>query len=135
MKIEDLEKKISAELESFNSDMAKADSFGSLDNIRTKYLGKKSYLSAMQKSIGTLPNDLKPVVGKNTNLLRQNLEGSLKEKEKILKAAEIDSEMRKESFDLSLPGRIMSSGTKNILSQVLEDIEEIFIGMGFEEVQ
>ncbi len=95
MKIEELEKKISAELESFNSDIAKADSFGSLDNIRTKYLGKKSYLSAMQKSIGTLPNDLKPVVGKNTNLLRQSLEGSLKEKEKTLKAAEMTARCEK----------------------------------------
>jgi len=132
IKIDELEKNISAELESFKSDLAKADSFSSLENIRTKYLGKKSYLSAMQKSIGTLPNDLKPIVGKNTNLLRQNIEGSLEEKEKILKAAEVDREMRKESVDLSLPGRPVSSGTKNILSQVVEDIEEIFVGMGFE---
>jgi len=132
IKIDELEKNISAELESFKSDLAKADSFSSLENIRTKYLGKKSYLSAMQKSIGTLPNDLKPIVGKNTNLLRQNIEGSLEEKEKILKAAEVDREMRKESVDLSLPGRLISSGTKNILSQVVEDIEEIFVGMGFE---
>jgi phenylalanyl-tRNA synthetase alpha chain len=132
MKIEELEKNISAELECFKSDLIKADSFTSLENIRTKYLGKKSYLSAMQKSIGTLPNDLKPVVGKETNLLRQNIERSLEEKEKILKVAAIDSEMRKESVDLSLPGRIMSSGRKNIISQVVEDIEEIFIGMGFE---
>jgi len=132
IKIDELEKNISAELESFKSDLAKADSFGLLENIRTKYLGKKSYLSTMQKSIGTLPNELKPVVGKNTNLLRQNIEGSLEEKEKILKTAEVDREMRKESADLSLPGRLISSGTKNILSQVVEDIEEIFIGMGFE---
>ncbi len=132
IKIDELEKNISAELESFKSDLAKADSFSLLENIRTKYLGKKSYLSTMQKSIGTLPNELKPVVGKNTNLLRQNIEGSLEEKEKILKAAEVDREMRKESADLSLPGRLISSGTKNILSQVVEDIEEIFIGMGFE---
>lgn len=132
IKTEELEKNISAELKSFKSDLAKADSFSSLENIRTKYLGKKSYLSAMQKSIGTLPNDLKPIVGKNTNLLRQNIEGSLEEKEKNLKASEIDREMRKESVDLSLPGRLISSGTKNILSKVVEDIEEIFIGMGFE---
>jgi phenylalanyl-tRNA synthetase alpha chain len=132
MKIEELEKNISAELESFKSDIVKADSFVLLENIRTKYLGKKSYLSAMQKSIGTLPNDLKPIVGKETNLLRRNIEGSLEEKEKILKMAAIDSEMRKESVDLSLPGRRMSSGAKNIISQVVEDIEEIFIGMGFE---
>ena len=132
MKIEELEKNISAELESFKSDIVRADSFVLLENIRTKYLGKKSYLSAMQKSIGTLPNDLKPIVGKETNLLRQNIEGSLEEKEKILKVAAIDSEMRKESVDLSLPGRRMSAGAKNIISQVVEDIEEIFIGMGFE---
>jgi phenylalanyl-tRNA synthetase alpha chain len=132
MKIEELEKNISAELESFKSDIVRADSFVLLENIRTKYLGKKSYLSVMQKSIGTLPNDLKPIVGKETNLLRQNIEGSLEEKEKILKVAAIDSEMRKESVDLSLPGRRISSGAKNIISQVVEDIEEIFIGMGFE---
>ncbi len=66
IKIDELEKNISAELESFKSDLAKADSFSLLENIRTKYLGKKSYLSTMQKSIGTLPNELKPVVGKNT---------------------------------------------------------------------
>ena len=132
IKIEELEKNISAELESFKSDIAKADSFSLLENIKTKYLGKKSYLSSIQKSIGTLPNDLRPIVGKNTNLLRQNIEESLEKKEKILRAANIDREMRKEPVDLSLPGRLISSGTKNIISQVVEDIEEIFIGMGFE---
>ncbi len=132
IKIEEMEKNISGELESFKSDIAAADSFSILESIRTKYLGKKSYLSTMQKSIGTLPGELKPIVGKNTNLLKLEIERSLEEKEKILKSAEHDSEMRKEALDLSLPGRTIGSGTKNILSQVTEDIEEIFIGMGFE---
>lgn len=132
IKIEEMEKNISSELESFKSDIAAADGFSILESIRTKYLGKKSYLSTMQKSIGTLPGELKPIVGKNTNSLKLEIERLLEEKESILKSAEHDREMRKEALDLSLPGRTICSGTKNILSQVTENIEEIFIGMGFE---
>jgi phenylalanyl-tRNA synthetase alpha chain len=130
--VEDLEKRINQELEEFKEGIDKVSDLNSLEALRTKFIGRKSYISVTQKSIGTLSAELKPVVGKNTNIVRKEMERLLEGKEKELKATEYDAQMRKEIVDLTLPGRPVAGGSVNILSQVLEDIEDIFIGMGFQ---
>jgi len=129
--VKDLEKRISQELKGLEDELGQAEDIASLDNLKTKYLGRKSYISAAQKSIGTLSAELKPVVGKNTNIARKKMESLLEAKEKELKLSEYEAGMRKEIVDLTLPGRKIASGSLNILTQVQHDIEDIFIGMGF----
>lgn len=130
--VADLEKRINKELERFKNDIKGIDDIKDLEALRTKYLGRKSYVSMTQKSIGTLSSELKPVVGKSTNIVRKDMENLLKDKEKELKAAEYDIKMRKEIVDLTLPGRHVSQGSVNIISRTVEVIEDIFIGMGFQ---
>lgn len=130
--IQEMEKRINGELEALRSDIKDIDDINGLEALRTKYLGRKSYLAATQKSIGALPAELKPIVGKNSNIVRKEIEKLLGDKEKELKVLEYDLRMRKEKMDLTLPGRKTGSGSKNIISRTVEDIEEIFIGMGFE---
>lgn len=130
--IQEMEKRIGRELGTLRSDIVDIENINDLEVLRSKYLGRKSYLAVTQKGIGTLPADLKPVVGKNTNIARKEIEKLLNDKEKELKAIEYDRQMRKNRLDLTLPGRKAGSGSKNIISQIVEDIEEIFIGMGFE---
>ena len=121
--LESLEKKINEELQSFKNELEDADNIKVIDVLRTKYLGRKSYISKIQKSIGALSAELKPVVGKNSNIVKKEIESLLAEKEKELKAAEYEIQMRREVIDLSLPGRQMTGGSINIISQVVEDIE------------
>ncbi len=132
---QELEKRIKQELESFKTGIAGVSSLESLDSLKTRYLGRKSYISLTQKSIGNLPADLKPVVGKNTNIARKEIEKLLEEREMQIKASLYDAQMRKEIVDLSLPGRKAAGGSINIISQVVQDIEDIFIGMGFQIVE
>jgi len=130
--VRDLEKRINKELEDFKAEASSIDDLRSLEALRTKYLGRKSYISMTQKGIGSLSAELKPEVGKNTNIVRKEMESLLVEKEKGLKNAEYDIKIRKEMFDLTLPGRGVMQGSINIISQVVENIEDIFIGMGFQ---
>jgi phenylalanyl-tRNA synthetase alpha chain len=129
---EELEKRINRELESFKAGIDDAIDLVSLDALKTRYLGRKSYISLTQKNIGNLPAELKPLVGKNTNIARKEIESLLEEKERQIKASLYDAQMRKEIVDLSLPGRDVAGGSINIISQVVQDIEDIFIGMGFQ---
>ena len=131
MSAEDLEKRIKEELDGFRAEIKEVTAIKDLEGLKTKYLGRKSYLSIIQKSIGTLSLELKPVVGRESNIARKEMEGAVGEKEKELKAASYEEQMRKEVIDLSLPGRKIAGGSTNIVSQVMEDIEDIFIGMGF----
>ena len=130
--IQEIEKKIKNELDSLSADIIDIENINDLEALRSKYLGRKSYLAMTQKSIGTFSAELKPIVGKSTNIARKEIEKVLGSREKELKVLEYDSKMRKDRLDLTLPGRKTESGSKNILSRAVEEIEEIFIGMGFE---
>ncbi|MBN2073762.1 MAG: phenylalanine--tRNA ligase subunit alpha [Actinobacteria bacterium] len=119
-------------LKAFSSDMEKVGNIAELENVRIIYLGKKSFVSTILRSMGSLPRTMKPVVGKNVNLFRIEIEKNINLKEKELKSIEYEQKLKKEVIDLSLPGRCNTAGSKNILTQVVEEIEDIFIGMGFE---
>ena len=130
--IDQLEKKIKTELDNFTRELETVKNLIELDKIRTKYIGKKSFLIKTLKNICDLPDDIKPMAGKKSNTARNKVESDILKKEKIFKNIEYENKLRKESIDLSLPGRSTVTGRKNIISQVVEEIEEIFIGMGFE---
>ena len=130
--IDRLDKKIELELGNFTKELKAVRNLTELEKIRTKYVGKKSFLIETLKNIGRLPDSIKPIAGKKSNTARNKIESGILEKEKFFKDIEYESKLRKESMDLSLPGRSAGPGKKNIISQVIEEIEEIFIGMGFE---
>ncbi len=130
--INNIESKLENYLVDFKNGINTVKDSLDLEKIKTQYTGKKSFLLQTLKNIGKLPDDLKPVVGKKTNLIRQEIEKLLEDKEKTFKRSEYEKELLKESLDLSLPGRNTAFGKKNIISRVLEEIEEIFIGMGFD---
>lgn len=130
--INDIESKLKNYLVDFKNGINTVKDIQGLEKIKTQYTGKKSFLVQTLKNIGKLPNDLKPSIGKKTNIARQEIEKLLEDKEKIFKRSEYEKELQTESLDLSLPGRNIYAGSKNIISRVLEEIEEIFIGMGFD---
>jgi phenylalanyl-tRNA synthetase alpha chain len=130
-KVSKLDENIESELNSFNCKLASIKDLVDLDRLRTEYTGKKSFLIESLKNIGSLPLDLKPVVGNKLNTARTKIESELVKKEKFLRNIEYEKKLREKSIDLTLPGRKIIEGKKNIISRVIEEIEEIFIGMGF----
>ncbi|MDD3777218.1 MAG: phenylalanine--tRNA ligase subunit alpha [Actinomycetota bacterium] len=132
-------KQISGQLEqdyqNLEQDLVQAGSLKDLEQVKVKYLGKKSQVVTLLKNIGSLSRELKPVVGKNANIYKKKIEALIADKEKTLESIEFDQKLKQEKLDLSLPGRKPLRGSKNILDQVTEEIEDIFISMGFSVAQ
>jgi phenylalanyl-tRNA synthetase alpha chain len=130
--LEDLQKKLSSELEGFKAEIVKALTLDEVQKLKTRYIGPKSLVVNALGNIGNLPVELRPHIGKEANIIKKTIESGLEEKEKQLKSVQFDRDLRKEKMDLSLPGRQIASGGKNIISQVIDEIEAIFVGMGFD---
>jgi phenylalanyl-tRNA synthetase alpha chain len=102
-----------------------------LNEIRVKYLGKKGSLTSILRGMGNLKPEERPVIGELVNQTRQKIEDLLAERGRILADQEQQHKLASEELDIFLPGRKSSVGHGHPLQLVLEDIEEIFMGMGF----
>ena len=102
-----------------------------LDNLRVHYLGKKGSLTAILKQMKNLAAEERPVIGKLANEIRSNIEQTIAERTEELKNLELEHRLRTEAIDVTLPGKPRKLGCKHPLSSTLEDLEEIFFGMGF----
>lgn len=103
-----------------------------LDEIRVKYLGKKGEITAILKSLSTLSQEERPVVGNLVNNLREKLESLIEEKAENLKLQEIEEKMKNEVIDISITKKNNSSfGHSHPISIVIEEMKDIFMGMGY----
>ena len=105
-----------------------------LENLRIKYLGKKGELTAILKQMRDLSEQERPVIGQLANELRALLEKELVDRAAELREAETAVRLKLEQIDVTLPGRRRALGHRHPLSLELDEIEEIFVGMGFDIV-
>jgi len=103
-----------------------------LKQLRVKYLGKKGELTAVLRGMGELSEKERPVIGKLANDIRQTLERKLDEKESALETAAMEARLKEETIDVTLPGVPRPLGAIHPLTAVIQQVENIFIGMGFE---
>jgi phenylalanyl-tRNA synthetase alpha chain len=103
-----------------------------LRDIRVRYLGKKGELTAVLRGMGSLPPEERPVIGGLANEIRNQLEDMLAAKEAALEEAALEERMAAERIDVTLPGITPAVGSIHPLNLVIEQIEDIFIGVGFE---
>lgn len=103
----------------------------SLEELRLKYLGKKGALTAILKQMGKLSPEERPVMGQLANEVRTKIENIITEKTSALKQKALEEKLKLECIDVTLPGKSHKLGHKHPLSIVLDDMKEIFIGMGF----
>lgn len=106
-----------------------------LHQVRVKYLGKKGQLTAILRGMGSLPPEERPVVGQIANEIRDFLEKEFSRREEEIKQKTVAERLEKERIDVTLPGRVIAEGSKHPLSLVLEEIEDIFLSLGFEVVE
>lgn len=117
-----------------HQELANADLKESVEALRVKYCGKKGELTAILKQMGKLSAEERPIIGQLANEVRANIEKAIDEKKKQLAEAKLENQLREETIDVTLPGDTRPLGHKHPLSIVLDEIKEIFIGMGFEIV-
>jgi len=111
--------------------IAEAPDSAALDAVRVAYLGKKGGLTAILKQMGGLSAEERPVIGQLANEVRAHLEALLRERGEQLKAEETVRRLASETLDVTMPGRARAPGHKHPLSIVLDEVKEIFLGMGF----
>ncbi len=111
--------------------IAQAASLDALNELRIKYLGKKGALTAILRNMGSLSAAQRPKVGQIVNQVRDALEAVLGQKAEQLKNSLKQEQLAREVIDVTLPGRSFLHGHQHPLSKVQEEIEEIFMGMGF----
>ena len=103
-----------------------------LNELRTKYLGKKGKISLMMKQMGTLSNDEKKEFGKALNETKNEIINTLEEAIKSAKEKALNERLEKEKIDVTLPGVNISDGGMHPLMKVIEEVEDLFISMGFD---
>lgn len=106
-----------------------------LEQVRVRFLGKKGLLTQVLRSINTLPARERPRVGRLANELRVRLEEELADRAAAIKAQDLERRLREERIDVTLPGATLLVGRRHPLMRVLEEIEDIFIGLGFHVVE
>ncbi len=103
-----------------------------LEQIRVKFLGKKGALTKILRGMGQLSEEERPVVGKLANEVRDKVELALENREQELKKIEMEQRWEQEKIDVTLPGRSINRGAKHPLKKVLDEVHEIFLGMGYD---
>ncbi len=102
-----------------------------LDELRVKYLGKKGELTAVLKQMGRLTPEERPAMGALANEVRAALEGAIESASKKLEASAMEARLKAEALDVTVPGRAVKMGHKHPMYSALDEIKDIFVGMGF----
>ncbi len=102
-----------------------------LDELRVRYLGKKGELTAVLKQMGRLSAEERPAMGQLANEVRAALETALDTASHKLEAAALSARLKAEAVDVTIPGKAARVGRRHPMSAALDEIKEIFIGMGF----
>jgi phenylalanyl-tRNA synthetase alpha chain len=106
-----------------------------ISEIRVKYLGRKGSITRVLKSLGTLPESERREVGKEANQLKESTEARIEEALLYIREQERREALEKEKIDVTLPGRRIPVGTRHPLTQILDEIIDIFSRLGFEVVE
>ncbi len=108
-----------------------AKSLKAMDEIRVKYLGKKSVVNSVMRGMKDLTPLEKPILGQRANVTKETLQKAVSEKLKELEQAEVQGKINKEGLDVTLPGLPIERGRSHPLTRIIEEVEDIFISMGF----
>ena len=115
--------------------LAKAKDLTDLEEIRVKILSKKGELTGILKQMGKLSAEERPVMGQLANNVRADVEQSLDKKAQELRSAALEARLALEAVDVTMPGKPVEIGHKHPMNKALDEIKDIFIGMGFSVVE
>ncbi|HHU42850.1 MAG: phenylalanine--tRNA ligase subunit alpha [Bacillota bacterium] len=108
-----------------------ADSLNLINDIRVKFLGKNGEVTALFKNLKSCPPDQRPKIGQLINDLRNQVELAIKEHENKVAEREKNKKLAQETLDITLSKKTRKVGALHPLNQVIEEISQIFIGLGF----
>lgn len=113
-------------------ELSAAETIQDMENVRVKFLGKKGELTSVLRGMGALSAEERPIIGQIANEVREALENKIEELKKKLQNKERDLKLSQEVVDVTIPGKRKVLGKKHPLTIVMDEIKEVFIGMGYE---
>ena len=116
-------------------EIAQVATLKELNQIRVETLGKKGPITEVLRGMKNLSPEERPVVGGFANEIRDLLTEAIEARKVVLENEALNAALKEESLDVTLPGKQMPQGTRHILTQVMEEIEDIFLGMGYQVVE
>lgn len=128
---EQLEKLKSQTLEKINA----AEELSNVETIRVETLGKRGPITEVLRGMRDLSAEERPKVGAFANEIRDLLTKAVEERKAILTERALEKQLAAESLDVTLPGKKVSHGTRHVLTQIMEEIEDTFVGMGYQVVE
>ncbi len=114
--------------------LQEADTPSALEGLRVRYLGKKGEVTAVLKQMGQLSAEERPVMGQLANTVRAQIEKTLEERKTQIDAAVLEAKLKAEALDVTIPGSEIQMGHQHPMNQVLDQIKEIFVGLGYQVV-
>ena len=112
-----------------------AETPAALEELRVKLLGKKGELTAVLKMMGKLSPEERPVMGQLANAVRAEIENKLEERKAAIHAAVLEAKLAAEAIDVTIPGETVTVGHQHPMNQVLQQIKDIFVGLGYEVIE
>ena len=106
-----------------------------LEELRVKLLGKKGELTAVLKQMGKLSAEERPVMGQLANSVRSAIEGKLEERKTEIHASVLEAKLAAEAVDVTIPGTAVAVGHQHPMNQVLQQIKDVFVGLGYQVVE
>ncbi len=103
-----------------------------LNELRVKYLGKKGELTLILRGMGGLSPEERPMIGSLVNEVREEIENLIQSKEKEFNAQELLRRLENENIDVTEPSKKVNLGSLHPITRIIEEVEEIFLGMGYE---
>ncbi len=114
--------------------IAAAASLAELDETEIAALGRKGRLTQLLRGLGSLPPEERPAAGNRINAVKDRLRALLDDRRAALAAAQLDAQLESERIDITLPGRGVRPGRVHPLARVFEELQSLFVGLGFEFV-
>ncbi len=102
-----------------------------LNELKSTYLGKKSMFNAMMQEMKDLPKEERPVFGNLVNAAKGKVTVLFDEAKARIEREQVEAKLKKETIDVTLPGKEIRVGAKHLISQIVEEIEDLFVGMGY----
>lgn len=121
-----MEKQLEALKQTFSEELDQTRSIDEIEPMRVKYLGRKGALTSILRQMGSLSAEERPRIGSLSNALKAFMEEALDSKSDELKHSAVSA-----GIDVTLPGRAPRKGGIHIINQVISELEEIFMGLGF----
>jgi len=126
-----METKLNQIVEEVKTKIKSVNNVNELNLLRSEFLGKKSVFNDFMRELKNISKDKKPKLGQMINQAKQSIAALIEESKQQIEREIIDQKLKQETVDVTLPGKHIKIGSKHLISQTIEEIEDIFLGLGF----